>query len=99
MKEEFDRAGPVLHLLLRYTQALMTQMVQTAFACCIGRSWKGAHVKATRSPKKNTTDYCRKSWLPEARRTALRSGGRGERIQFEPARCRALAPNWHRSSF
>jgi len=32
MKEEFDRGGPVLHLLLRYTQALMTQMVQTA-AC------------------------------------------------------------------
>jgi CRP-like cAMP-binding protein len=32
MKQEFDRSGPVLHLLLRYTQALMTQMVQTA-AC------------------------------------------------------------------
>jgi CRP-like cAMP-binding protein len=32
MKEEFNRGGPVLHLLLRYTQALMTQMVQTA-AC------------------------------------------------------------------
>ena len=32
MKEEFDRAGPVLHLLLRYTQALITQMAQTA-AC------------------------------------------------------------------
>jgi CRP-like cAMP-binding protein len=32
MKEEFDLGGPVLHLLLRYTQALMTQMVQTA-AC------------------------------------------------------------------
>jgi CRP-like cAMP-binding protein len=32
MKQEFDRAGPVLQLLLRYTQALMTQMVQTA-AC------------------------------------------------------------------
>src|SRR6202011_4324687 len=32
MKEEFDRAGPVLHLFLRYTQALITQMVQTA-AC------------------------------------------------------------------
>jgi CRP-like cAMP-binding protein len=32
MKEEFHRAGPVLHLLLRYTQALITQMVQTA-AC------------------------------------------------------------------
>ncbi len=32
MKREFDRSGPVLRLLLRYTQALMTQMVQTA-AC------------------------------------------------------------------
>jgi CRP-like cAMP-binding protein len=30
MKKEFDRAGPVLHLLLRYTQALITQMSQTA---------------------------------------------------------------------
>ncbi len=30
MKEEFDLAGPVLHLLLRYTQALITQMAQTA---------------------------------------------------------------------
>jgi len=30
MKEEFDRAGPVQHLLLRYTQALLTQMAQTA---------------------------------------------------------------------
>lgn len=32
MKEEFSRGGPVLQLMLRYTQALMTQMVQTA-AC------------------------------------------------------------------
>ena len=32
MKQEFDRGGPVLHLFLRYTQALVTQMVQTA-AC------------------------------------------------------------------
>jgi hypothetical protein len=32
MKEEFGRGGPVLHLMLRYTQALITQMVQTA-AC------------------------------------------------------------------
>jgi CRP-like cAMP-binding protein len=30
MKNEFNRAGPVLHLLLRYTQALITQMSQTA---------------------------------------------------------------------
>jgi CRP-like cAMP-binding protein len=27
---EFERAGPVLHLTLRYTQALITQMAQTA---------------------------------------------------------------------
>jgi CRP-like cAMP-binding protein len=30
MMEEFNRAGPALHLLLRYTQALITQMAQTA---------------------------------------------------------------------
>ena len=30
MKDEFDKGGPVLHLLLRYTQALITQMSQTA---------------------------------------------------------------------
>ena len=29
MKEAFNRAGPVLHLLLRNTQALLTQMAQT----------------------------------------------------------------------
>jgi CRP-like cAMP-binding protein len=30
IKSEFDRSGAVLHLLLRYTQALITQMAQTA---------------------------------------------------------------------
>ncbi|MEA3198361.1 MAG: hypothetical protein QOF32_2413 [Gammaproteobacteria bacterium] len=30
MKDEFNQAGAVLHLLLRYTQALITQMAQTA---------------------------------------------------------------------
>ena len=30
LMREFNRAGPVLHLLLRYTQALITQMAQTA---------------------------------------------------------------------
>jgi CRP-like cAMP-binding protein len=30
MKKEFDQSGPVMHLLLRYTQALITQMAQTA---------------------------------------------------------------------
>jgi len=30
LKLEFNRGGPVMHLLLRYTQALLTQMAQTA---------------------------------------------------------------------
>jgi hypothetical protein len=30
LKDEFNSATPVLHLLLRYTQALITQMTQTA---------------------------------------------------------------------
>ena len=32
IQDEFNRSGPVMHLLLRYTQALIAQMVQTA-AC------------------------------------------------------------------
>ena len=32
LKDEFGRFGPTMHLLLRYTQALITQMAQTA-AC------------------------------------------------------------------
>lgn len=30
LKQEFNAFGPVMHLLLRYTQALITQMAQTA---------------------------------------------------------------------
>jgi CRP-like cAMP-binding protein len=30
MKVEFEQSGPAMHLLLRYTQALITQMAQTA---------------------------------------------------------------------
>jgi CRP-like cAMP-binding protein len=30
IKDEFGRSAPVMHLLLRYTQALITQMAQTA---------------------------------------------------------------------
>jgi len=30
LKNEFGRSGPTMHLLLRYTQALITQMAQTA---------------------------------------------------------------------
>jgi len=30
LMEEFNRSGPTMHLLLRYTQALITQMSQTA---------------------------------------------------------------------
>ena len=32
VKDQFDRSGPLMHLFLRYTQALITQMTQTA-AC------------------------------------------------------------------
>jgi CRP-like cAMP-binding protein len=30
IKDEFNGSGPVMHLMLRYTQALITQMAQTA---------------------------------------------------------------------
>ncbi|MDN3575484.1 Crp/Fnr family transcriptional regulator [Chitinimonas viridis] len=30
LKQEFERGGPLQHILLRYTQALITQMAQTA---------------------------------------------------------------------
>ena len=30
LKDEFDRHGSLLHVLLRYTQSLLTQMAQTA---------------------------------------------------------------------
>jgi len=30
IQQEFNRSGPTMHLLLRYTQALITQMAQTA---------------------------------------------------------------------
>ena len=30
LKDEFDLGGPAMHLMLRYTQALITQMAQTA---------------------------------------------------------------------
>ena len=30
LKKEFERGGALQHLLLRYTQALITQMAQTA---------------------------------------------------------------------
>ncbi len=38
LMHEFNRNGPVLHLLLRYTQALITQMAQTA-VCNRHHSW------------------------------------------------------------
>jgi CRP-like cAMP-binding protein len=37
LKEEFGRHGEMLHILLRYTQALITQMAQTASATGIIR--------------------------------------------------------------
>jgi hypothetical protein len=38
IKAEFNQSGPVMHLLLRYTQALITQMAQTA-VCNRHHSW------------------------------------------------------------
>jgi CRP-like cAMP-binding protein len=35
LKQEFNRGGPMMHLLLRYTQALITQMSQTAVCVTI----------------------------------------------------------------
>ena len=46
MKSEFNRSGPVLHLLLRYTQALITQMAQTA-VCMKKQSPSKIHVPTT----------------------------------------------------
>jgi CRP-like cAMP-binding protein len=43
LQDEFHRAGPVLHLLLRYTQALITQMSQTA-VCNRHHSWTSSYV-------------------------------------------------------
>jgi hypothetical protein len=61
MKNEFNRAGPVLHLLLRYTQALITQMAQTA-ACnrhhtldqqlCSQKNWRH---RASMAPGRQST--------------------------------------------
>jgi hypothetical protein len=38
LKEEFGRFGPTMQLLLRYTQALITQMARPRFATAITRS-------------------------------------------------------------
>jgi hypothetical protein len=43
VKDEFNQAGPVLHLLLRYTQALITQMAQTAVCNRYERVCAGRH--------------------------------------------------------
>jgi hypothetical protein len=57
MTEEFNRAGPVLHLLLRCTQALVTQMSQTA-VCNRHHSLDQqlAVASVTRWSKRNTID-------------------------------------------
>ena len=42
LKEEFNRHGEMLHLLLRYTQALLTQMAQTAVCNRHHSSWSSS---------------------------------------------------------
>lgn len=44
-QDEFNRSGPVLHLLLRYTRALITQMAQTAV-----RNYKRGHITVRDRP-------------------------------------------------
>lgn len=45
MKDDFERLSPVTHLLLRYTQALITQISQTA-VCNRHQPLKVAHAKS-----------------------------------------------------
>ena len=43
LRDEFERYGPTMHLLLRYTRALITQMAQTAVCHRTDRQTMVAH--------------------------------------------------------
>lgn len=57
IKEEFYRAGPLMRLLLRYTQALITQMSQTAV--CNGIRREGVTESARRLQNAGLIRYAR----------------------------------------
>ena len=59
MKNEFNRAGPVLHLLLRYTQALITQMAQELIANMLGVRREGVTEGALKLQNAGLIDYSR----------------------------------------
>ena len=59
MKDEFNRAGPVLHLLLRYTQALITQMAQELIANMLGVRREGVTEAALKLQKAGLIRYLR----------------------------------------
>jgi CRP-like cAMP-binding protein len=99
MKREFDRGGPVLHLLLRYTQALMTQMVQTA-ACNKHHSidqqlcrWLLLSLDRLQGPEMTMTEKLIANMLgvtsERATEAALKLGDLGM-IQYQAGRIRVL---------
>jgi CRP-like cAMP-binding protein len=99
MKREFDRGGPVLHLLLRYTQALMTQMVQTA-ACNKHHSidqqlcrWLLLSLDRLQGPEMTLTEKLIANMLgvtsERATEAALKLGDLGM-IQYQAGRIRVL---------
>src|SRR5256885_517629 len=66
MKDEFNRA-PVLHLLLRYTQALITQMAQTAVCNrhhTLDQQLCRWLLLSLRSEERRVGKECRSRWSP-----------------------------------
>ena len=82
LKDEFDRYGPTMQLLLRYTQALITQMAQTAVCNrhhSVDQQLVPVAAAEPGSPAVERTDHDAGADRQHARRPARRRhGGRGE---------------------
>lgn len=88
LKQEFNRAGPVLHLLLRYTQALITQMTQTA-VCNRHHSveqqlcrWLLLSLDRLQSPSLNMTQELIANMLGVRREGVTEAAGKMQRAGF-----------------
>ncbi len=88
LKREFNRAGPVLHLLLRYTQALITQMTQTA-VCNRHHSveqqlcrWLLLSLDRLQSPSLNMTQELIANMLGVRREGVTEAAGKLQRAGF-----------------
>jgi CRP-like cAMP-binding protein len=88
LKQEFNRAGPVLHLLLRYTQALITQMTQTA-VCNRHHSveqqlcrWLLLSLDRLQSPSLNMTQELIANMLGVRREGVTEAAGKLQRAGF-----------------